>query len=141
MKKPQILNKLVLSITLAALAVMSGYEQVKGSNSKAALYAVSFHADWCGSCKILEPNVIKARGKADLDNQNVLFVKLDLTNATKRHQSELMAGALGIGDFFAKNNGKTGFVLLVDSASGKVVGKLTKDMDAGQIAKTIKKNL
>ena len=111
------------------------------ADSAKHIYAVAFHADWCGSCKILDPNMIKARGQADLDNQNVLFVNLDLTNATTRHQSYLMASALGIGDFYKTNAGKTGFVLLVDSKTSDVLGKITKDMDAKQIATTIKQNL
>ena len=106
-----------------------------------ALYAVAFHADWCGSCKVLGSNVVKARGKSDLDSQNVLFVKLDLTNKATRDQSSLMASALGIKDFYEENNGKTGFVLLVNSKTGEAVGKLTKDMDSGQITTMIQEKI
>ena len=56
-------------------------DEVKGDG----LYAITFHADWCGSCKALEPLMSKARGKADLDNENVLFITLDLTDATTRN--------------------------------------------------------
>ena len=125
--------------------ILSFFVIVPHSNSLAeevkTLYAISFHADWCGSCKILGPKVIKARGKSDLDNKNVLFVKLDLTDGTKRHQSGLMANALGIGEFYKQNAGKTGFILLVNSSNGETVGKLTKDMDSNAIADKIESSI
>jgi len=105
------------------------------------LYAITFHADWCGSCAVLNPEVIKARGKSDLDNQNVLFITLDLTDKTTRHQAGLMAAALGIGDFYTENDGKTGFVLLVNSATREQLGTLTKAMDATQITATINEQI
>ncbi len=105
------------------------------------LMAVSFHADWCGSCNKIAPQLQKARGKADLDNKDILFVKLDLTNGTTRNQSALLASAIGLGDFYKENNGKTGFVLLVDSATGEHVGKITKEHDSAKIIELINSKL
>ena len=136
------MKKLLLSLSLMLIAIFPAHVNAESAEmNKTALYAVAFHADWCGSCKVLEPNVTKARGKADLDNKDVLFVKLDLTNATTRNQSALMANALGISDFYEENDGKTGFVLLVNSKTGETLGKLTKDMDSGQITSMIKEKL
>ena len=134
------MTKITFFLTALMLAILPALSQAD-THDKASLYAVHFHADWCGSCKILEPNVEKARGKADLDNKNVLFAKLDLTDGTTRHQSRLMANALGIGEFYKENNGKTGFVLLVNSKTGETVGKLTKDMDANQITAMIEEKI
>ena len=120
----------LLCLSLLPLSAFAGH-------GDGTLYAVTFHADWCGSCRALEPNMIKARGKSDLDNKNVLFVKLDLTNSTTRHQAMLLAEALDLGDYYDANKGKTGYVLLVDSSKGKAIGKITKDMDAKQISKMI----
>ncbi len=131
------MKKLFLAFAVTMMAILpmtsSHADKMAEKSSDATLYAVAFHADWCGSCKTLGPNVIKARGQADLDNQNVLFVKLDLTDKATRSQAELMANALGLGDFYKENNGKTGFVLLVNSKTGETVGKLTKDMSSGDI--------
>lgn len=104
---------------------------------EAELYVVKFHADWCGSCRVLGPQIKKARGKAGLDDQAVLFIKLDLTDATTRNQAELMASAIGLGDYFEKNAGKTGFALLVDADSGEIKGRITKDMNAVDIIQSI----
>ncbi len=135
------MKKLFLTLSLLIMAALPLQANAGIVTDKAILYAVSFHADWCGGCKILGPNIKKARGHADLDNKNVLFVKLDLTDATTRHQSTLMASALGLEDFYKENNGKTGFVLLVNSKTGKILGKLTKDMDAKQITTMIKEKM
>lgn len=111
------------------------------ANTAPKLMVVQFHADWCGSCAKIEPQLDKARGKADLDNKDVLFVKLDLTNGTTRNQSALLASAVGLGDFYKENNGKTGFVLLVDGATGEHLGKITKEHDSGKIIELIQSKL
>lgn len=115
--------------------------QVNAESMTPKLYAVSFHADWCGSCKKIAPQLERARDQADLDNKDVLFVTLDLTDATTRHQSGLFASALGMGDFYKSNNGKTGFVLLVNAATGEHVGKITKEHDHKKISMLISENL
>ncbi len=99
---------------------------------------VLFYADWCGSCKVLDPEIQKARGKSDLDNEPVLFVRLDLTDATRRYQSSLMATSLGLGDFYKENAGATGFMLLVDAETKEVISMLTKKMDAAAITSAVK---
>jgi len=128
-------------LTLAFLVLTFVPTLTTAKADSPTLYAVTFHADWCGSCAVLNPEMIKARGKSDLDNQNVLFITLDLTDETTSHQAGLMASALGIGDFYAKNAGKTGFVLLVNAATGEELGRLTKAMDADQIASTINEKI
>lgn len=98
---------------------------------------VLFYADWCGSCQILDPVIAKARGKANLDNESILFVTLDLTNETTRHQSAFMAHTLGISDFYEDNDGGTGFMALIDADNGKVISRLNKTMDAATMANHI----
>lgn len=130
-----------LSVVLSSAALSSPAL----AKDDTVLHAVAFHADWCGSCKIVGPNLVKARGKAGLDEKNVLFVKLDLTNPTTRHQSSLLASAIGLGEYYKENAGKTGYVLLVksddDGDDSEIVGKLTKDMDANAMIAKITENL
>ncbi len=135
------MKKLFLTLSLLIMAALPLQAKAETVTDKAILYAVAFHADWCGGCKVLGPNIKKARGQADLDNKNVLFIKLDLTDATTRHQATLMASVLGLEDFYKENNGKTGFVLLVNSKTGETLGKLTKDMDSKQIITMIKEKM
>ena len=130
-----------LALPLFLFLFMIAPITVDAAAGKPKLMAVSFHADWCGSCQQIAPQLEKARGKADLDNKDVLFVKLDLTNGTTRNQSALLASAIGLGDFYAQNKGGTGFVLLVDAATGEHVGKITKEHDSGKIIELIHSKL
>ncbi len=111
---------------------------VAAESDKPEVYGILFYADWCGSCKILDPAIQKARGQSDLDNEPVLFLRLDLTDATRRYQAGLMANALGLGEFFDRNAGATGFLLLVDAESGEIIKRLTKTMDAKSITEEVR---
>ena len=82
-----------------------------------------FYADWCGSCKILEPNMMKAMEM--LDDKNALnVVKFDLTDDTTKAKSAAMAGENGLTDLFQAHAPKTGFAALVKD--GKAAVKITK---------------
>ncbi|MDJ0750239.1 MAG: thioredoxin domain-containing protein [Woeseiaceae bacterium] len=121
-----------------ALAMIVSPSLAAPDTQEPEVLGILFYADWCGSCKILEPEVDKARGKANLDNEPVLFVRLDLTDATRRHQAAMLASSLGIGDFFDRNAGATGFMLLVDAESKEVISTLTKKSDAAAITEQVK---
>jgi hypothetical protein len=67
----------------------------------------------------------------------VLFVKLDLTTQSSRKQAEFMIAALGLGEHWPRHGGKTGFILLIDPATNRVVEMLTKQHDFKQMAAAI----
>jgi thiol-disulfide isomerase/thioredoxin len=94
---------------------------------------VKFHADWCGACKAMGSVFTDLRNK--LDGRPVLFVELDLTNATTRHQSMLLASALGIVRALKEHPG-TGFILLFDEQR-RVKGKLTARQRLKEMAAAI----
>ena len=105
--------------------------------AKPAVIAVMMHADWCGSCKSLDPKVTQAREEAKLDEQDVLFVTFDLTDDTTKAQSKMMAAALGIAEVYESNAGKTGFMLLVNAESGDKLARVTNKLKADEIADSI----
>ncbi len=109
----------------------------KAANSRPAVYAVMMHADWCGTCKALAPKISQAREKAKLDEKDVLFVKLDLTNDNTKHQAAMMATALGITGVYEENAGKTGFMLLINAESGEIMARITNKHDVEKIAAKI----
>jgi len=90
-----------------------------------------FHADWCGSCKAMEPEIVKAMG--ELKDQPVLFVTFDLTNDQTTRQAEMLASALGVDEIFAEKGGKTGFMLVYDVNGEKVTDTVTRNENAEQI--------
>jgi thiol-disulfide isomerase/thioredoxin len=107
---------------------------VAGNDNKASapdVMAVKFHADWCGSCKTIAPMLSDLKNKRD--GEPVLFVTLDLTNQTTTAQAALMASALGIDKVYDKHAPKTGYVLLIDAKTKKVVDKLTKKQTMKQM--------
>lgn len=135
-------------LLLAALAVLSlGFyaSHAAADNHGAAAqaqfdkpnyYAVKFHSDNCGSCRIMAPEIAKARGEGGLNDSNVLFVTMDYTNKSTIAQSKLHAAALGIDGYVKSKGAKTGYMMLIDS-NAQELAKFTKADDAAKIASVI----
>jgi len=122
----------LLGLLIFAGAPVLGINMAK-AGSQPKIIAVKFHADWCGACKAMGSVFTDLRNK--LDGKPVLFVELDFTNATTRHQSMLLASALGISPAL-KENPETGFILLFDEKR-QVTGKHTSRQTLKEIAAAI----
>jgi len=142
------------ALALAALSILS-VAACKGKTESAAepvasapaasqiatdtrLGAVLIYADWCGSCKVLDPKINTV--KANNSFANTAFVTLDYTDkddkkfyaaARKAKVAKAVRAQLG-------KKVKTGQLLLIDMDDKKVVGVIKKDMSEADIAKTIK---
>jgi len=132
---------LYLLVPMLVIALPFVSHSDEGSTTKPAVYGVLFYADWCGSCKALEPKVAQAREEAKLDNQDILFVILDLTDDTTKHQASMMAATLGISNVYESNAGKTGFMLLLNAENGEKLAQLTKKMEPDGIAARIQETV
>lgn len=128
---------ILVSMMLLVLPLVSHGDDAQ-TTAKPAVYGVLFYADWCGSCKALDPKITQAREEAKLDEQDVLFVRLDLTDDTTKHQAAMMAAIMGISDLYESNAGKTGFMLLIDTESGEKLEQLTSKLEVSDIASKIK---
>ena len=97
------------------------------------LAAVLVYADWCGSCKVLDPKLEAAKAEGPIDG--IEYIVLDYT---ARDDTAFFANAdaLGIGaPIRAKLDGsiKTGILLLVDVDDSKIVGDLRKELSTTDI--------
>ena len=97
--------------------------------------AVKFHADWCGSCKTIEPRFRDLHDK--FDGKQVAFVTLDVTNRTKSLQAEMLAARLELDHTWKRPEPDTGFILVIDAQSGAVRDKLTKKHCIKQMSSAI----
>ncbi|MEM9738388.1 MAG: hypothetical protein AAF829_00840 [Pseudomonadota bacterium] len=99
----------------------------------ARIVAALSYADWCSSCRALDPKITEAR--ADGDPEGVHFVVLDYSS---RDADAFFAGAdtAGIGEALRGHYAdgvKTGRMILVDLEAGTVVGEISKDMSVAEI--------
>ncbi len=132
------MKNLILSILIVMTCGMFNATNAQESNSEPEVIVLKFHADWCGSCKAMGPVFEDLTNK--LDGQAVLFHKLDFTNNTTKHHAVMMASALGMSKILKENQG-TGFILLIDADSKKVLHKFTKEDGLTVIAAKIKEQL
>lgn len=109
-------------------------EQGKAAR-KPKLVVAAFHADWCGKCKALEPSMKELM--EEFAGKGVLFVSLDQTDPEKTAQAELLASEIGLGDEWADYGRKTGFAVLVNPETDKVVGMLRSDRSLEDLRRTI----
>lgn len=120
--------------TPAPKAVQPGSDS-KPSGAHAAaeapkVIALQFYADWCPGCKALQPKLDEVM--KDVSGQPCLTVKLDQTDKDS-HQAEYLLAALGYGDLWKEHAGKTGFVVLVNAKTHKVLSTVTSMQETKDI--------
>lgn len=101
------------------------------------ILAVMSYADWCGSCKALDPKVKAVQAANTFDG--VAFATIDYTS---RDADAFFADAetLGVGEAMRTTFSekiKTGKLYLVDLDSGDVIATVDKSMDEAAIKATI----
>jgi thiol-disulfide isomerase/thioredoxin len=130
-KRILISTVLVLGISPALVALRAQEEAKNQKVESPKVLAVLFYADWCNSCKALEPNLNKV--KRDFQGQSILFTRFDLTDDFTKDQSAQYAALLGLENYYQENAGKTGYMLLIDRQSKKVLGRITKQNSPEEI--------
>lgn len=100
--------------------------------------AVLVYADWCSSCKILDPKIKAVQAMGPIPG--VEFVTLDYTdkNADNFYAQAAAAGVEAAVRAELDGAIKTGWLLLVDVDDARVLSKVTKADDAALIAAKIK---
>ena len=136
-----------LFLTAAATALLAACGQASVPASERApvttpkeqtrILAVMSYADWCGSCKALDPKVKAVRAANTFDG--VEFATIDYTS---RNKDAFFADAetLGVGAAMRTTFGdsvKTGRLYLIDLSTGDVISTVDKSMDEATIAQAI----
>ena len=85
--------------------------------------AVNFYADWCGSCKILDPKVEEARTGSDLED--IAFYTFDMSDSESIARTKKLAAAESIDPLLQIYGAATGFLVLYDREKNEVVKTIT----------------
>ena len=76
---------------------------------------VFFYADWCPSCKVVEPRIEDAIQSLDEDKKDDLtIVKFDFSNEFTQGESAGLAGQYGLSELYNEYAPGTGFAVLID---------------------------
>ncbi|MFQ5799194.1 MAG: thioredoxin domain-containing protein [Bacteroidota bacterium] len=128
---------LTFSISLLLLSAYAPAQQAEKAAEERApkIIGLLMYADWCQSCKVLEPKLDKV--KKDFKDKGIFFTRLDMTDEFTIYQSSLYASWVGFEEIFKENEGRTGYMLLIDPNSRKVVGKLVKTQTPDEIRAAI----
>ena len=127
---------LFTAIAAAVLAACSGgdheTEAVTAAVQEVAedtrIAAVLIHADWCSSCKIIEPKLAAVKERGAIDGLQHAAI-----NYTDRDKEAFYANAekLGLADPIRTHldgDVKTGIILLIDTDTKEIVADLRKEL-------------
>ena len=79
---------------------------------------IDIYATWCSACKNIAPTLSELKQEYA---QTVHFVVFDVTDKSATKKSQARAKELGLEDFFTVNKSKTGTIIIVDPATGKIL--------------------
>lgn len=124
-------------IILAILALLSGLTGAVAAQPQ--LYVVSFTADWCPNCKILDPRVDKAM--ESFSSKPVEHVTFDMTNGETRQATFNKADGTVLAGVYGDHLGVTGIAILTAADSGEKLGCATRDHSAAEIQTMVREAL
>ncbi len=134
------LTTVILLLSVLSISVIAQEKQPpKQKVEPPKVLAVLFYADWCSSCKELEPKLNKV--KRDFEGKPILFTRFDLTDEFTNDQAAQYAALLGLENYYTENAGKTGYMLLIDSQSKKVLGRINKQDSPAEMKAALTKAL
>ena len=84
------------------------------------IVGVIFYADWCPSCKVLDPKIEEARKQI----KGVEFITFDMTDGQTRNKTIRLAKKEGLDPVLQKFGARTGFMVVFDRSTGKIVDVL-----------------
>lgn len=134
-------HMLCVSMTLLFLSPYTAAQQTKKTHGEGdpQVIGLLMYADWCRSCKVLEPKLNDV--KREFEGKGIFFTRFDMTDDFTIEQSSLYASWVGLEDIFKDNEGRTGYMLLIDPTSKKILAKLVKTQSTDEIRNSIQATL
>ncbi len=124
----------VFSLIFAGLVGFSSFGQAR-QNTQPAMYVVMFRADWCGACKIVEPNL--SRAMAALNDPSLQVLVIDITDGPRTERSANLAFDAGIVPQYNNWYGVTGFAAMIDADTKRTLGCVNMVYNAQAMAQHI----
>lgn len=109
----------------------------RAKNSK--IIAVDIYHTRCETCRLIEP-VVKSLEKYYKGNNEIVFIKYDLSNPFTLFDSMKIAKALGLESIY-KAQRYSGIVLIIDTKSKKVLDTIVAETNHSIYASIINKRL
>jgi len=134
------MKRLVQIFALAILVLfsyqpMAHAQSATQADSDLKVIGVKMWASWCGKCKQLDPKLSNV--KPQFEGQPILFTQFDMTNDFTISQSKKMAKLLGLSDLFQKHKGSTGYMVLLDAQTHKVLTTLKHNQSEQELKQQI----
>ena len=129
---------LAFALVLSALASTVGAQNADGEGGVAVTkpFVVKIHADWCGTCRMLEPTWSKIESEF---GDRVHLVKLDVSDRAATEQSRAEAARLGLSGFFKEYGAATGTICVVDGETLEPVAIMRGETDLSKYREAVEK--
>lgn len=120
-------SALILSMALwSASSALGAGAEISAAKDAAKPFVVKIHADWCGTCRMLEPTLTALEKKM---GSSARVVVLDVTDRESYATAKAEAERLGIGSFFDQYKSRTGIVGVLDGSTRETIKVLSGELD------------
>lgn len=128
--------KLIFLPLLLLLSIGLTAQFATQAQQRPVMYVVMFRADWCGPCKIVEPNLDRAL--RSLNDPSLEVVVIDVTDGPRIERSAHIAFDHQIAAQYNMWYGVTGFAAMIDADTKNTLGCVNMMYDAATMANHIK---
>lgn len=127
------------SLAIAQSNQMGQTQELKVEARKPKLTLVKVHADWCPACKAAETPW--AAAQKELVADDILFVRVNRTDNATSRQAAFHLATLDLANVWREFGNKTGQVVLVETATGKVLETFNGRTAGSSFTDAIRKHL
>ena len=126
------------SLKYVGFSVLAALTLGTNANANPApdIYVVFFSADWCGPCKIVEPNLTQALG--NLRDGGIERVNIDISTPRNSEIGAHLAFDRNIVRQYNEWLGVTGFAAVIDADTKSTLGCVNMMYDANSMAAHIR---